>query len=165
MNAPEIRDELLKQHAALRAQIARARRDVEAWSRGEFEPLQMRKEIEGLSSAMLAHNLREEELLREATRSDGASSDGRRGIMDERHRDEHAELNTALALTRIIHPPVRIGGRSSSVMGGRAVEVRWPRSRYVLSHTRRQFNASAPLTWPSRRTRGPRRVRRMAYPR
>jgi hypothetical protein len=98
MNAPEIRDELLKQHAALREQIARIRSDVEAWSRGELEQRQMRNEVEGLSSAMLAHNLREEELLSEATHSDGVSSDGRRWIMDERHRDEHAELNTALAL-------------------------------------------------------------------
>jgi hemerythrin HHE cation binding domain-containing protein len=98
MNASEIRDELLKQHAALREQIARTRNDVEAWSRGELAQLQMRKEIEGLSSAMLAHNRREEELLSPAPRSDGAGSDSRCWIMDERHRDEHAELNTALTL-------------------------------------------------------------------
>lgn len=98
MNARQIRDELLKQHAALREQIARTRSDVEAWSRGELEQLQMRKEIEGLSSAMLAHNLREEELLSEVSRPDGSHGDGRREIMDERHRNEHAELNTALAL-------------------------------------------------------------------
>jgi iron-sulfur cluster repair protein YtfE (RIC family) len=97
MNARDVRDELLGQHAALRTQIARTRGDIEAWSRGELESLQMRKEVDDLSSAMRKHNLREEELLGDMFRL-GDGRDPGRVIMDDRHRDEHAELNTALAL-------------------------------------------------------------------
>jgi Hemerythrin HHE cation binding domain len=98
MNEREVRDELLGQHATLRAQIARTRRDIEAWSRGEFEPSQMRKEVEELSSSMRRHNQREEELLGGVIRSMDGRDPLRGEIMDDRHRDEHAELNTALAL-------------------------------------------------------------------
>jgi hypothetical protein len=97
MTPSQIRAELLEQHAGLRSLIGDTRKAAEGVGRGRSagrEELLFR--VERLTTALRAHNLREETLLRDVVKNVDAWGPVRVEIMDESHVEEHLELVAAL---------------------------------------------------------------------
>ncbi len=94
MKASEIRAELLEQHAQIRALAEQAREAATRAGAGSRDEL--RRSVTRLGEVLRAHNLREEEALREIVRTIDAWGPVREEIMDEEHVAEHLELQAAL---------------------------------------------------------------------
>ncbi|HEY3820310.1 MAG TPA: hemerythrin domain-containing protein [Polyangiaceae bacterium] len=104
MTRSEIRDELLSQHAGLRARLDIARRAVERWALNEIPRDSVRDELAALADALRSHNLREEGV-RDMIRAVDAWGPARVEIMEEAHVREHHHLFDALvALQRTEDP-------------------------------------------------------------
>src|SRR5262245_59370710 len=96
MTPTEIRTELLRQHATIRAKSQRASEVVDRWCHGESSREEVRAHLVALTDAVRMHNLREEELLRGVLPGVDAWGKARAEIMDEEHVMEHEELYTTL---------------------------------------------------------------------
>jgi hypothetical protein len=92
MKPSEIREELIAQHAGLRANVGTARLAAEKWGRGEMSQSHVRDVLAELADALREHNLREERALRELVCSIDAGGAAREGIMEDEHIDEHREM-------------------------------------------------------------------------
>jgi hypothetical protein len=96
MKPSEIRDELLGQHAGLRAHLESVRLAAERWSRGELSRAELQGKLADFADALGIHNRREETASSELIRSIGARSPARDGFMDDEHVSEHREMFDAL---------------------------------------------------------------------
>jgi hemerythrin-like domain-containing protein len=96
MKPSEIRVELLREHAALRATLRDATSAAERWLRGEPARDAVHGVLSRLASQMRAHNIHEEALLRDVMPTADAWGPVRAEIMLEEHEREHAELSAAI---------------------------------------------------------------------
>ena len=97
MKPSEMREELMQQHADIRAQIADVRRDLAASvSDGARTGDDLRAALRLLADNVRAHNAREEELLHDYLPSVDAWGPVRTEIMLKEHAKEHEELYAAL---------------------------------------------------------------------
>jgi hypothetical protein len=96
MNAAEIRDELLSQHANLRQIIDEVHRSAGVGSAGAGTDVEVAAHVVRLARMLREHNRREEALLRGVLGSVDAWGPVREEIMNEEHVAEHEELGAAL---------------------------------------------------------------------
>jgi hemerythrin HHE cation binding domain-containing protein len=96
MSPSEIRDELLEQHASLRAMIEDVRWVAGRAHESDGKPGELQDHMRRLALAFRAHNRREEEVLKGFLVSVDAWGPVREEIMSEEHVAEHVELYAAL---------------------------------------------------------------------
>jgi hypothetical protein len=101
MNASEIRTQLMKEHDQLRALIEETRALARLARPGERVP---KASMDRLSRALLAHNLREQELLEGILATVDAWGPVRVEIMDEGHKAEHQALYAAVSESDGVDP-------------------------------------------------------------
>ena len=96
MSPSEIRDELLEQHASLRAMIEDVRWVAGRARESDGMPGELHDHVRRLALAFRAHNRREEEVLKGFLVTVDAWGPVREEIMSEEHVAEHVELYAAL---------------------------------------------------------------------
>jgi Hemerythrin HHE cation binding domain len=101
----EIRDQLLGEHADLRAQIEGVRAVMDRWKDGAASQSDARGHLAVLANALRTHNLREEKALGGLVRAADAWGGVRAEIMSEEHFHEHADLFVALSSTVVAVEP------------------------------------------------------------
>lgn len=119
MTPSEIRSELLKQHARLRALMAETRQVAERARRGEAVGDALQEALLLLAGELGAHNEREEALLKAVIRTVDAWGPARVEIMDEAHHQEHEELQHAIL--GIPSTPAEFAGAGVGVLFDRLV--------------------------------------------
>jgi hypothetical protein len=116
MTPSQIRTELLAQHAGLRSLIADTRKAAEGVRGGSAGREELRFRVERLTTALRAHNLHEETVLRDIVKNVDAWGPVRIEIMDEAHVDEHLGLVAALLGTNAASDAEIAGTGVSSVL-------------------------------------------------
>lgn len=97
MTLSEIRDELLGQHHTIREIVEAVRAAADGAQRGQAGARdQLRDQLFRLQGALMAHNAREEQLLRGVIRKVDAWGDVREALLGEHHQGEHRRLLDAL---------------------------------------------------------------------
>jgi hypothetical protein len=104
----EIGTELRDQHRAIRAAMAETREVAVRARAGSAAAGELRASLQHLAEMVQAHNLREEELLRDVIPAIDAWGPARAAVMTDEHIGEHTRLYTAL-LT-IPHTPAETAG-------------------------------------------------------
>jgi hypothetical protein len=126
MNAAEIRDELLSQHANLRQIIDELHRSAGVGVPVAGTDGEVAAHVVRLARALREHNRREETLLRGVLGSVDAWGPVREEIMNEEHAAEHEELGAALWSATV--------GPESGMTGGALVDL----LERVLEHMARE---------------------------
>jgi hypothetical protein len=143
MKPSQIRDELIAQHAGLRAQVDTARLAAEKWARGEMSQSHVRDVLAVFADALREHNLREERALRELIHSIGEGGPVREGIMDDEHIDEHRDMFDTLIQVSQAQDP-REGGRGLEKFCARMLDhMTWEEKAFLNATVLRDENAEA----------------------
>lgn len=122
MMPSEIRAELLRQHAEIRALMERTRTIAERASKGAPVDDDLRASLVQLADALRRHNLQEEALLGDIIPAVDAWGAARAEIMTEEHVREHAGLYAALLGTPCT--PIEFAGAAiDSLLGAMAVHM------------------------------------------
>jgi hypothetical protein len=96
MTPSEIRRELLAQHEQIRIMTEVVQTIAERARKGVDGPGDLEKCILRLDEAVRAHNVREEQLLRDLVRSKDAWGAARLAVMDDEHTHAHERLQAAI---------------------------------------------------------------------
>lgn len=96
MKLSDIRRELLEQHHQLRTMMTATRVVAEHVLAGAGTRDALRSSLTRLANAVRAHNVREEELLRDVISSLDAWGPARAAMMTDEHAKEHTRLHAAL---------------------------------------------------------------------
>lgn len=116
MKLSQIREELIAQHAELRRLAANITTEAAHVMQGEGASAEgLRALLARLDTALVAHNVREEALLRDELRTIDAWGPLREALMDDAHEAEHASIVRALRQTAMID--------DAKVVAGQALEV------------------------------------------
>jgi hypothetical protein len=96
MKLSDIRRELLEQHHQIRTLMAGTRLVAEHVLSGAGTREALRGSLIGLANAVRAHNVREEDVLRDVIPSLDAWGPARAAMMTDEHAKEHTRLHAAL---------------------------------------------------------------------
>jgi len=97
MKLSEIRNQLVTEHEALRAMVARTSSAAEQILEGSVVELDLlRATLTTLDQALAAHNRHEDELLRGIIRTVDAWGPQRESLMSESHATEHSAITQSL---------------------------------------------------------------------